>query len=129
MIMAVLRIGAKIAAALLLVLVAAVGAAWGLAQTRVAKDWLQEKLTASLSTPERKVTVGKIRGGLPFELRLAELDVADRDGQWLAAKEIGVDIRARDLLRFRLTISRARVGDVRVARAPLPDTSAPPPPP
>jgi translocation and assembly module TamB len=122
------RTALRIAGLLLLAVVLALGAGVAALQTRSGKDWAAAQLEAALSGPDRRVVLGRVHGVLPFQTEIAELHLADRGGEWLVARDLELDIAARDLLRLRLTIRRLAAGDIRMLRAPeSPPQTAPAP--
>jgi translocation and assembly module TamB len=95
-------------------------------QTRAGKDWLAGEITALASGPESRVIVSGIEGAVPFDMRIARVELADREGTWLVAEDVAARIRARDLLSRRLHVLSAGAARVEVRRAPVPSTAPPP---
>src|SRR5690349_12815901 len=121
--MRALRVGLKVFGLVLLVLILAVaGGIWAL-QTRAGKDWLTARLNDALAGPESTVVIGRVHGVLPFQTEIDEVRLADRDGVWLTARDLHLDIAARDLLAAKLTIRRLAAGDIRMLRNPAPSTA------
>ncbi|HEX9790888.1 MAG TPA: translocation/assembly module TamB domain-containing protein [Kiloniellales bacterium] len=104
----------------------ALAAAYGLAQSDGGRAWIAQRLAAALSTPgESEISIARLEPGLPGEIRLAGLSVADGEGTWLSVGRVAVDWRPWALLSGDLHLTDVRVDDVRVARAPRPaDTTA-----
>jgi translocation and assembly module TamB len=123
-----IRTGLRIVGLLVLALILVIGAGIAALQTRSGKDWAAAQLEAALSGPDRRVVLGRVHGVLPFQTEIAELHLADRAGEWLVARDLELDITARDLLRLRLTIRRLTAGDIRVLRAPESPAEASPAP-
>src|SRR4051812_41989763 len=118
--MRVFRTGLKVAGLLVLVLVVGLGGAVAALQTRAGKDWLAARLTQLLSTPAQGITVARIHGVVPFQTEIAELRLGARDGEWLTARDIELDIAGGDLLRGRLTLRGRTAADIRVLPRPGP---------
>jgi translocation and assembly module TamB len=103
-------------AALAVVLLAGGGFAY--LQTASGKVWLAGTLSRALSSADASVTLAAIEGSVPFDLRVREIIVADRDGAWLTVTDAAVDIVARDLLRGRLTVRRLGASEIALSRLP-----------
>lgn len=64
---------------------------FGLVQTQVAKRQVATLLSAALSRGiEGQVTLGKLEGLIPFNIRLDHLSVGDEGGTWLAVEGVVV---------------------------------------
>jgi translocation and assembly module TamB len=104
------------------VILVVLGGAFAAIQTRVGKDWLAARITALASGPDSRVVVSGIEGSIPFDMRIARVELADRDGTWLVAEDVAAHIRARDLLAGRLHVLSAGAARVEVRRTPAPST-------
>lgn len=113
-------------AGILATLVLLVAGLFGYAQTRPGREQLAGLLTRALSTPERQVTLAGLGGLVPFDLRLAHLALADREGVWLELEEARLDLSPAALLRGIVLVRE--VGARRVALHRPPAQPEPPPP-
>jgi translocation and assembly module TamB len=89
-------------------------------------SWLAAELTRTLTDTDTTATVTGVEGAVPFHIRLARLDLADRDGVWLTVENAAVDLDFAALLRGTARIDRIAAGHILVARAPLPPTKPAP---
>ncbi len=73
------------AAAILTLLLAVIaGGIFGMAQTRLGRDWIAGAISDAASTPGSRVTIAGIEGVVPFAMTIRELAVSDDAGPWLA---------------------------------------------
>ena len=113
-------------AGLLVLMVVLVGGGLLWLASSFGHSWLTAELTRTLTDTDTKATITGLDGTLPFHLRLARLDLADRDGVWLTVENAAVDLDATALLRGTARIDRISAGHILVARAPLPPTNPAP---
>lgn len=113
-------------AALLVLIIAIVGGGVLWFGSNLGHSWLTAELTRTLSDTDTKATVTGAGGTTPFHIRLARLDLADRDGVWLTVENAAIDLDALALLRGTARIDRIAAGHILVARAPLPPTQPAP---
>jgi translocation and assembly module TamB len=112
-----LRLGRWLAVlAVLLVLAATTFGFW--MSGNAGKAWLKEKAEASLSTPDRSVSIGRLSGDVFSEIGVHDIAVADRQGPWLRLRQVDVKWKPADLLGGRLTIDNARVQGGSLMRLP-----------
>lgn len=102
-------------AALLLSLLA--GAA--LLSTEMGNAWLAATLARTLSTPDQTVKIAGLTVSPPFDLRIAVIDVADREGTWLEIENARLDIAGAALLHGELAVRELSADTVTVSRLPL----------
>ncbi len=107
------------AIALLAVLCLLLVAAYVLLQTEMGRAQLAAYLESALSGPDRTVTIGRIEGRLPGEIRIDALTVADAEGSWLTARALALDWRPLALFRGRLEVDAATVDEITLARRPI----------
>ena len=81
------------------------------------RRYLERTVNSALSGSVRIEGLGE---GLPGALRLAHVELLDRDGVWAEARDVRVDWSPRALLRRVAAIDSLRVGEAVVHRAPLP---------
>lgn len=116
------RVGRRLAiggAALLAAVGLLVFGAYGVAQTEAGRAWIARTAAAALSTPgEIEVSIDRLEGRLPQEIRLSGLSIRDRAGRWLSASTVEVDWRPLALVSGKLQISALRIVDLDVARPP-----------
>src|SRR5207245_5022636 len=88
----------KILAGIALGIVVLVVAAFGVLQTRPAKNWLAAEAAASLSGEGMNAQIGRIVGTVPFDMRLDELRLADTAGEVLAVRNVSFSLARPELL-------------------------------
>lgn len=108
------------AASVLLVLVLAIAALFGAAQTAPGKRWLAAEISRLVSDQSARVTVSGIAGIVPFDISVAEIDVADPDGSFVMVHDATLDVAPADLLAGRVTIRRLAARRIEVLRQPTP---------
>jgi translocation and assembly module TamB len=91
-------------------------AACGLAQTRAGQVWLARAIAQAVSSPDFSVTIEGLGGIVPFRPTVDRIEVADRDGPYLALHDFGLDISAADLLAGRLHIRSLSFAEIDMAR-------------
>ncbi|HUN46944.1 MAG TPA: hypothetical protein VMU85_10505, partial [Stellaceae bacterium] len=121
----VLRLALFILGGTVAALLLAVAGLYGLAQTTAGKSWLATEIGRQLSEPGQTVTVAGLDGSPPFDLALAEIRVADRDGVWLRIRDVRVTIDGGALLHREVAMPLLRAGEVEVARLPAATESKP----
>jgi translocation and assembly module TamB len=113
------------AAAILTLLLAVIaGGIFGMAQTRLGRDWIAGAISDAASTPGSRVTIAGIEGVVPFAMTIRELAVSDDAGPWLAVERMEIDWLASEILSRRLRLGLMAARRIRLERLP-----APPPPP
>ena len=110
-----------------LLLVAAV-VAYQWAQSETGRAWIALQAGRALSTPgETEVSIGRLEGRLPHEIRVGALTVADGQGVWLEAQGLRVDWHPWSLLDGSFEASLISADSVSLARLPSgPDTTTQP---
>lgn len=73
-----------------------------------------------ISTPDRKITLGRIEGALSSNVRISEITIADRRGVWLTIENAALEWSRLALLRGRLSIDSLTADKLIIARTPLP---------
>ena len=111
------RVGLALGVALGLILLALV-AAYGVAQTTGGKRFISAQLERALAGPESTVEVAGLEGRVPFDMRLARLTFADGEGVWLEVEGIRLDLAPAALLRGRLAVEEVSAELIRVLRPP-----------
>lgn len=93
--------------------------AYGLIQTEAGRAWMARTVAGALSTPgETEVSIDRIEGRLPQQIRLSGVSVRDRAGPWLRAATVDIDWRPLALFSRKLHVTALRVVDLAVARLP-----------
>ena len=111
-----LAIGTGAITALLLV-AAAVAYQW--AQSETGRAWIALQAGRALSTPgETEVSIGRLEGRLPHEIRIGALTIADGQGVWLEAQSLRLDWHPWSLLDDSFEASLISADSVRLARLP-----------
>ncbi|HEX5795895.1 MAG TPA: hypothetical protein VFY19_08640, partial [Geminicoccaceae bacterium] len=111
------RVGLALGVALGLILLALV-AGYGLAQTTGGKRFISAQLERALAGPERSVEAAGLEGRVPFDMRLARLTFADDEGVWLEVEGVRLDLAPAALLRGRLVVEEVSAELIRVLRPP-----------
>jgi translocation and assembly module TamB len=101
-----------------LVLLLALGAAFGLLQTTVGKGLVVRWIGEAVSGPGGRVTLGKVQGVLPFDVRIDRMVLADKAGDWFQVDGFAFRISAAQLLRGRFQVSEILAREVRLERLP-----------
>jgi len=115
-----------IVAALLLLVCLGVFGTWLYLQSDGADRKIEAELNQLLSTPDQTITVSGLTGSLPLHWRVAHIELADRDGPWLRAEGIVLDLDATALLRGTGRIETASAQSIAVLRAPESSTTPTP---
>lgn len=101
-------------------------AATGSAQTPVPAAQTEDAEKSSLvrfvedtiSTPDRRIRLGRIDGALSSDVRIGSITIADRKGIWLEIVDAHLVWSRTALLRGRLEVDSLEAGAIRVARKP-----------
>jgi len=105
--------------ALVAFLLLALGGAYGFLQTAAGKAWLAATIARTASSPGMVVTIERLEGSPPFNIRIGTIQVADREGSWLELKDLAFVVNAGALLRRELVIERLQAASARVKRQPI----------
>lgn len=109
---------------MLIVVAVAGGVAW--LQTDSGRRWLVATIEGAASGPEATLTLGTLSGSVPFDLRLSEVRMADRDGVWLTLRDAHLALTPWALAARRVEVTDLAAAQVVVERPPA--ASAEPPP-
>jgi translocation and assembly module TamB len=93
-----------------------------LLQTEEGKTWLARTIERTISAPDFTVAVTGLHGTIPFNIKVDQIDIGDRDGTYLTAHDFGLNISAAALLARQLRIRWLSFGEVGMARS----STAPP---
>jgi translocation and assembly module TamB len=94
---------------------------FGLLQTPSGQAWLARIVAQAVSSPDFVVTIEGLGGIVPFRMTAERVEIADRDGIYLTARDFSLDISPAALLKGRLRIrwlSFAGIGMARLSTAP-----------
>lgn len=80
----------------------------------------------TISTPDRRISLGSIDGVLSSDVRIDRITISDRDGVWLTIEGAHLIWSRLALLRGRLDIDSLTADRISVTRPPLPATTADP---
>jgi len=103
---------------LLGLVVAAVLAAWGFANTQAGRDFIAEQAAAALGAPDAPATVSGLSGPLPQRIGLDTLKLRDPQGTWLTVENAELAWNPLALVTGQVAVTRLTAERVAVARAP-----------
>ncbi|HEX6842404.1 MAG TPA: hypothetical protein VF113_12775, partial [Stellaceae bacterium] len=115
--MIALRRTLKIAGAAFAGLLLVLALAFGLLQTGPGKAWLAQRLATALSGPGGEATITGIAGLVPFDMRVAKIELADAQGPRLIIEDAVLSVAPADLLARRLTLRELGARLIRVDHA------------
>lgn len=107
-------------------LLLAAAAAFALLQTPWARDRLAAALARRFSASGWRVSLGRLDGRLPFDIRLDEIRLSDVEGEWLQAAGVRLRLSAGDLCAGRLVARELSARTVHVLRRPISPSARPP---
>ncbi|MEQ8966844.1 MAG: translocation/assembly module TamB domain-containing protein [Azospirillaceae bacterium] len=105
-------------AVLVVLIVGALAALFGAAQTQAGKDRIVALAEGAAAGPDVAIDLGRLTGTVPFDMRLDRLAVADGQGSWLSAEGVRVAWRPAALLRGRLAIEAVTADRIALDRTP-----------
>jgi len=91
------------------------------------RSWLLGFVENRLSTPNRQIRIGGIRGVLSSEATIETITVADREGVWMRIVNARIDWNRSALLLGRLQIETLGADLIEVTRRPVPEEGLPSP--
>ncbi len=80
----------------------------------------------TISTPDRRISLGSIDGVLSSDVKIDRITISDRDGVWLSIEGAHLVWSRLALLRGRLDIDSLTADRIAVTRKPLPATTPDP---
>jgi translocation and assembly module TamB len=101
-------------------LLALAAAGFAFLQTGSGKGWIAATLTNSLSTPTGTITVGTIRGLVPFDMTVDRIVLGDSGGPWLTIDKAALAWSPTALLRGRVRVDALTADTITVLRQPAP---------
>ena len=84
------------------------------------KGWLVTYVEDTISTPDRKISLGTIDGALSSDVRISDITIADRQGVWLTINGVHLVWNRSALLGKKLDIDLLEAQSIVITRAPLP---------
>lgn len=115
-----MRRAMKIALYTVAAVAVSIGSAFLYLQTGSAKNWLARTLEAQFSGNGRSAAIGAMTGFIPFDIRVARIELRDRNGSWLAIDTASLAWSPTSLLGGTLRIDRLAADSVEMTRAPVP---------
>jgi translocation and assembly module TamB len=106
-------------------LIAALGAAFGLLQTQAGKTWLAGTISRAVSSPDASFTLTGVGGIVPFHLKVDRIEIGDRDGTYLNLRDFGLDLSAAALLAGRVHIRSLTFAEIDMARSSTAPSTTP----
>ncbi|WP_027133722.1 translocation/assembly module TamB domain-containing protein [Geminicoccus roseus] len=124
-----LRRGATIIGVVLAVPLVLLAVVWGAVQLGPVQAWLAGKVQELTAGTDSEVRITGLSGGLPFSPRIEKLTVADKQGVWLEAEDLRLQIAWTQLFGGRIHVDEVGAGRVAVLRTPVSTAPEPPPEP
>ncbi|HWL71376.1 MAG TPA: translocation/assembly module TamB domain-containing protein [Geminicoccus sp.] len=93
------------------------------------QDYLADTAQRLTAGSDSEIRITGLRGSLPFSPAIRSLSIADRDGVWLEAEDLHLDLAWTELFGGRVHVRDLSAGRVAVARAPVSTAPEPPPEP
>ncbi|GBD42695.1 Translocation and assembly module TamB [bacterium HR40] len=100
-------------------------AAFGYAQTRLAKDQIGALIERQLSSDTRTAAIEGLAGLLPFDVRIGRFALGDSQGTWLAVEDARVKIEPLALFSGKIHVEQAGARRVVLARLPAEEPASP----
>lgn len=108
----------RIAAYVLVAIVAVIGLTFAGVQTAPGKRLLASVASNLASSPDQQIRITGIDGFVPTDLRVARVEIADRTGPWLRIEDARLSWSFAPLLERRLRIELLSAAKIDVLRAP-----------
>lgn len=113
----------RITAYILVGVVAALGLAFAGLQTAPGKRLLANLASSLASSPDQQIRISGIDGFVPTDLRVARIEIADRQGPWLQVEDARLAWSLAPLLQRRMRIELLSAARIAVLRAPQDEKS------
>lgn len=84
------------------------------------KSWFVTYVEQTISTPDRKISLGRIDGALSSDVKISSITIADRQGVWLTIEGAHLIWSRTALLTGKLDIDLLEAQSIAVTRKPLP---------
>jgi translocation and assembly module TamB len=101
----------------------ALGLMWGAsmahADDAADKSWFVQWVEGTISTPDRKISLGRIDGTLSSDVRIDRITIADKQGVWLTIEGAHLIWSRTALFKGVLAIDRLEATSITVARPPV----------
>lgn len=108
----------RIAAYVVIALIAVLGLAFAGVQTAPGKRLLASIISGAASSPGQQVRITGLDGFVPTDLSISHIEVADRTGPWLQVENAKLTWSFASLLQRRLRIELLSASRIAVLRAP-----------
>lgn len=89
-----------------------------LLQTDSGRQTAVDVIESLASSDDAAVTLGRLDGSVPFDMRLSSVALADRDGVWLEIHDVALSWRALPLLVGHVAIDSLSIDRLTVLRRP-----------
>src|SRR5215467_6651787 len=96
-----------------------------LLQTEAGKTWLARTIERTINAPDFTVAIAGLRGTIPFNIKVDQIDIGDRDGTYLTAHDFSLDISPAPLLAGQLHIRSLSFAEVAMARSSTAPSTTP----
>ncbi len=96
-------------------------AVFGFAQTEPGRALLARTVARAIGDPDFTIGIEGLGGIVPFRVRIEQIDVGDRDGTYLTAQHVGIEISPAALLAGRIhmrSLGIAKLDWTRLTTAP-----------
>lgn len=88
-------------------------------QTGFAKSRIASRLSGALSGPDRRVSIGELKGMVPFQWHVDRITIGDIKGTWLIFNDLRLRWSPLALLRGKIYLKDLSAGDVVIERTPV----------
>ena len=100
-------------------------AGFGLLQTRPGQAWLARTIERTISAPDFTVAIAGLSGTVPFQLKLDQIEIGDRDGTYITVHDFRLDVSAAALLSRQLHIRSLSFAEIDMARSSTAPSTTP----
>lgn len=84
------------------------------------KSWFVTYVEDTISTPDRKISLGQIDGALSSDVKISSITIADRQGVWLTIKDAHLVWSRLALMSKKLDIDSLEASSIEITRKPNP---------
>src|SRR5215472_14474769 len=112
--MRVVRRALKLAGGALLGVLLVLALAFGLLQTGPGKNWLADALSKAMSSAGERMTITGIAGLVPFDMRIARIEIADDRGPRVVVEGATLTLAPADLLKGTFAVRRLAAERIRL---------------
>ena len=86
--------------------------------TNTGRDWLANALSDAASTPELRLAIERIEGGIPWDMTVRGIRLGDTEGSLMSAKSLELSWSPTALLGGRLSIDKIELDGFDLQRLP-----------